>query len=275
MSKIQTFHTTFGEDNQIYSKDEIIDRNLGKLFDEGMKEQKKDFNQEIPFYEELRSLYQTDRREYNRIAKMSLRSRTGREPRTVEGVTLSGDTLVFLKTNFRKVFFLVSENAEEISVLDALKYFKASVDEKPVARIEQHHAHVEKALKKFRTIQDEEIQTQESSNEDQGSMGAQVGTAVNLLTNFMSEIQGNDLYLKVAQLKVLAERGTIAYIAKRLQRIQKDLRRSGGKARMTHDEALSAIIDMAKKYAPYYMAEESLLNEQETDAEIILSESFQ
>lgn len=275
LSKIQTFHTTFGEDNQIYSKDEIIDRNLGKLFDEGMKEQKKDFNQEIPFYEELRSLYQTNRREYNRIAKMSLRSRTGREPRTVEGVTLSGDTLVFLKTNFRKVFFLVSENAEEISVLDALKYFKASVDEEQVARIEQHHAHVEKALKKFRTIQDEEIQTQESSNEDQGSMGAQVGTAVNLLTNFMSEIQDNDLYLKVAQLKVLAERGTITYIAKRLQRIQKDLRRSGGKARMTHDEALSAIIDMAKKYAPYYMAEELLLNEQETDAEIILSESFQ
>ena len=31
-------------------------------------------------------------------------------------------TLVFLKTNFRKVFFLVSENAEEISVLDALTY---------------------------------------------------------------------------------------------------------------------------------------------------------
>lgn len=44
---------------------------------------------------------------------------------------------------------------------------------------------------------------------------------------------------------------------------------------MTHDEALDEIIAMAKKYAPYYMAEESRLNEQETDAEIILSESFQ
>ena len=46
------------------------------------------------------------------------------------------------------------------------------------------------------------------------------------------------------------------------------------KARMTHDEALAEIIDMAKKYAPYYTAQESLLNEQETEAEIILSESF-
>ena len=274
VSKIQTFHSTFGEDNQIYSQNEIIDRNMSKLFDEALKEQKKDFNQEIPYYEELRSLYKTNRREYNRIAKLSLRSRTGRESRTVDGVTLSGDTLVFLKTNFRKVFFLVSENAEEISVLDALKYFKATPEEKSTERNKEHHQHVEKALVKFRTIRDIEIQQEETSKEAQGNMGAQVTTAVSLLTNFMREIDDNDLYLKVAQLKTLAERGVITYIAKRLQRIQKDLRRVSGKARMTHDEALAEIIEMAKKYAPYYMAEEALLNEKETDAEIILSESF-
>lgn len=275
VSKIQTFHSTFGEDNQIYSQQEIIDRNLGKLFDEALKEQKRDFNQEIPYYEELRSLYQTNRREYNRIAKLSLRSRTGRETRTVDGVKLNNDTLVFLKTNFRKVFFLVSQNAEEISVLDALKYFKAAPEEKPVDRIQDHHQHVEKALVKFRSNRDEEIQAQEAAREEQGNLGVQVTTATSLLTNFMREIDDSDLYLKVAQLKVLAERGVITYIAKRLQRIQKDLKRTGGKARMTHDEALMEIIEMANKYAPYYMAEESLLNEKETDAEIILSESFQ
>lgn len=275
VSKIQTFHSTFGEDNQIYSQNEILDRSLSKLFDEALKEQKKDFNQEIPYYEELRSLYQTNRREYNRIAKLSLRSRTGRKPRMVDGVTLSCDTLVFLKTNFRKVFFIVSENAEEISVLDALRYFKALPDEQPVERIKEHHQHVEKALVKFRAIRDTEIQQEETAREAQGNMGAQVSTAISLLTNFMREIDDNDLYLKVAQLKTLAERGVITYIAKRLQRMQKDLRRVSGKTRMTHDEALAEIIEMAKKYAPYYMAEEALFNEKETDAEIILSESFQ
>ena len=254
VSKIQTFHSTFGEDNQIYSQNEILDRSLSKLFDEALKEQKKDFNQEIPYYEELRSLYQTNRREYNRIAKLSLRSRTGRKPRMVDGVTLSCDTLVFLKTNFRKVFFIVSENAEEISVLDALRYFKALPDEQPVERIKEHHQHVEKALVKFCAIRDTEIQQEETAREAQGNMGAQVSTAISLLTNFMREIDDNDLYLKVAQL---------------------DLRRGSGKSRMTHDEALAEIIEMAKKYAPYYMAEEALLNEKETDAEIILSESFQ
>lgn len=275
VSKIQTFHSTFGEDNQIYSQNEILDRSLSKLFDEALKEQKKDFNQEIPYYEELRSLYQSNRREYNRIAKLSLRSRTGRKPRMVDGVTLSCNTLVFLKTNFRKMFFIVSENVEEISVLDALRYFKALPDEQPVERIKEHHQHVEKALVKFRAIRDTEIQQEETAREAQGNMGAQVSTAISLLTNFMREIDDNDLYLKVAQLKTLAERGVITYIAKRLQRMQKDLRRVSGKTRMTHDEALAEIIEMAKKYAPYYMAEEALLNEKETDAEIILSESFQ
>lgn len=274
LSKIQTFHSTFGEDNQIYSQNEVIDRNLSKLFDEAMKEQKKDLNQELPYYEELRTLYKTNRREYNRIAKLSLRSRTGRASRAVDGVTLSGDTLVFLKTNFRKVFFLVSENVKELSVLDALKYFKATPEELAVERIEQHHNHIEKALRKFHTIQEEEIKNQEFGQDDPSSRGAQVSTALNLLSNFMREIDDSELYLKVAQLKTLAERGVITYISKRLQRIQKDLRRVSGKARMTHDEALNEIIQMANKYAPYYMAEAEMLKQIESEAEIILSESF-
>ena len=275
LSKIQSFHSTFGEDNQIYSQEEIIDRNLSKLFEEGVNEQKKDISKELPFYEELRTLFKTNRQEYNRIAKISLRSRTGRDSKMINGVTLSEDTLVFLKTNFRKVFFLVSENAQEISVLDALNYFKATKDEKQVARISNHHKHVEKALTKFRTIQDEEIRIQETSQKDLSNLGAQVSTAINLLNNFMNEIGDNDLYIKVAHLKTLVEHGVITYIAKRLQRIQKNLRRTGGKARMTHDEAFSEIITMAQKYAAYYIAEETILNQQETEAEIILSESFQ
>lgn len=273
MSKIQTFHSTFGEDNQIYSQEEIIDHDLSKLFDEGMKQQKEERNPELPFYEELRTLYTTNRREYNRIAKLSLRSRTGRETRQVDGVTLSDDTLVFLKTNMRKKFFLVSETAKELSVIDALKYFKATKEEQPVERIGQHHKHVYMALQKFRAMQNEEMQSQENSPSTHKSLGAQVKIAVNLLNLFIREIDDPDVRLKVEQLKVLAERGVITYIPKRLQRIQKELIRKG-KNKISPTDALEEIIDMAKKYAPYFVAQESQMNVQETNAEIILSESF-
>lgn len=275
LSKIQTFHTTFGEDNQIYSTDEIIDRDLDKLFQEGIKKEQEDRNLELPFYEELRALYQQNRKEYQRIERISLRSRTGREPYEVEGVTLSGDTMVFLKTNFRKVFYLVNdEKARELSVLDALKYFKAEREEKAVPRLPQHHEHVEKALNAFRTAKDEELHDEESNQSQRNNLGAQVTTAVSLINSMLPHIEDSDTRLKLVQLKELTERGTITYIAKRLRRIQKDLMRQGdSRAKMTFDEALKQVLQMADKYAAYYR--ETQRAEEESDATIILSESFQ
>ena len=274
LSKIQTFHTTFGEDNQIYSTDEIIDRDLDKLFKEGIKKEQEDRNLELPFYEELRSLYQQNRREYRRIERLSLRSRTGRNFRTVDGVTLSGDTLVFLKTNFRKLFYLVNdEQTRELSVLDALNYFKAKPEEKPVPRIAQHHDHVEKAVKQFKATKEEELHEEEQNQNQRSNLGAQVTTAVSLINSMIPHIEDGDTRLKLVQLKELAERGTITYIAKRLQRIQKDLQRQGGsKAKMTFDEALKQVLEMANHYSTYYRDTQQA--EEESDATIILSESF-
>ncbi|MCF0186417.1 MAG: SNF2/RAD54 family helicase, partial [Bacteroidaceae bacterium] len=272
LSKIQTFHSIFGEDNQIYSKEEIIDRNLDKLFTVGMQADKGEFNEEIPFYEELRSLYLNDRREYNRIAKLSLRSRTGREERIVDGVTLSQDTLVFLKTNMRKTFFRASdESVEELTVVEALKYFKADKQEQKTDRIEHHHEHVAKALELFHKLRSQEqVEEETQSQKATSAMGAQVGMAARLLNLFLPEIQDQDIYQQVVQLRILAERGVITVIAQKLQRMQKDMQRG----KLHRDEALSQIIDMAKKYNAYYLSTEELKHETETEAKIILSESF-
>lgn len=272
LSKIQTFHSTFGEDNQIYSQEEIIDHNLEKLFTEGIQTEKGEFNEEIPFYEELRSLYLNDRREYNRISKISMRSRTGREARVVEGVTLSQDTIVFLKTNMRKSFFRSSdESIEELSVVDALKYFKADIHEQKTERISHHHNHVLKALDKIHQLRGQE-QVEEDTQAQQvaSTLGVQVGMATNLLNMFLPEIQDQNIYQQVVQLRILAERGVITSIAKRLQHMQKDMLRG----KLHHDETLSQIIDMAKKYNAYYLSAEELKHETETEAKIILSESF-
>ena len=208
LSKIQTFHSTFGEDNQIYSQEEIIDRNLDKLFNEGMKVEENELNEEIPFYEELRSLYLNNRREYNRIARMPLRSRTGRNPREVEGVQLSADTLVFLKTNMRKCFFHVNDtdSPTELSVVDALKYFKAEISEKPVERIANHHKHIRKALNAFQQNRNQEQVTETMVVQRVSSnFGAQVTTAISLLNLFLQDIQDSNIHLQVAQLRTLVE----------------------------------------------------------------------
>lgn len=269
LSKLQTFHTTFGEDNQIYSQQEVIERDIDKLFDASVHLEQDERNPELEYLDELRTLYKNNRREYERIASLSLRSRAGRESRSVNGTALDGNTLVFLKTNFRKVFFLVSAEAVELSAIDALKYFKASIEEQPVALIAEHHDHVAKALQRFRILQNEEINIQESTMQtDISKRGAQLLTAVSLINALAQDTYG-DVYSKMMQLKALVERGVISHIAKRLQQLQHDLQNR----RTTRNDAQLEVEQLAQRYAPYYIDEvEHPVTE--TDAEIILSESF-
>lgn len=272
LSKLQTFHTTFGEDNKIYSKDEIIDFDLDKLFNDGIQADIDEFNQEIPFYEELRSLYLNNRREYNRIAKLSIRSRSGRESKTIDGVTLSNDSLVFIQTNMRKCFFRSSDSSvEELSVVEALKCFKADVDEKNAERIANHHEHVEKALIEFKKLVSKEYVMEDIMMQQATSaLGAQVNMATNLLNLFMPHIKDKDVAQQVVHLRILAERGVITTIPKRLQRMQKEMQ----KGKLKLDQALVEIEAMAKKYNAYYLTSEEMKHEVETEPQIILSESF-
>ena len=271
LSKIQTFHSTFGEDNQIYSAEEILDYDLEQLFSEGMSSE--EVNEELPFFEEIRDLYKTNRKEYNRIRRLSLRSRTGREPREFEGVTLSNDTLVFFKTNFRKAFYRVCDKGDpaELSVVDAFNYFKAIPEEKPVPRIQHHHEHIQKALQAFKASINKEIVEEDILlNAAKSNLGAQVTVAKNLLNAFMQEITDPMERLQIEQSRILTEKGVITTIAKRLQKMAKQLK-SG---KLAHDEALEEVLFMAKKYNPYYVSEEEDETKQETEATIILSESF-
>lgn len=272
LSKLQTFHTTFGEDNQIYSQEEILDPDLDHLFNEAVGGKPEEKNEEIPFYEELRALYLNNRKEYNRIARLSLRSRTGREARTVEGTTLSGGTLVFLKTNMRKAFYYASDKpAGQLSVVEALKYFKANAEEKNVPRTAGHHEQVTKAMEKFRAeMNQEKTDIEIKAPQTTAGLGAQVTTAVNLINNILTTIDDPEQRRQMVQLKQLAERGVITAIAKRLQRIHKDLQRQ----KMKHCDALAEITEMAQRYDPYYRAMEELQHQEESAPTIILSESF-
>ena len=143
-----------------------------------------------------------------------------------------------------------------------------------MARIPHHHQHVEKAVKKFYHDKETELHEEGTNLNQKGNLGAQVTQAVSLINSMLSHVEDGDVRLKMVQLKALAERGTITYIAQRLQRIQKDLQRQGGsKAKITFEDALNQVVSMANHYSAYYR--DTQHTEEETDATIILSESFQ
>ena len=271
MSKIQTFQTTYGEDNQIYSTDEIIDLDMDKLFDASMTAEREEKNLEIPFYEELRDLYVNNRKEYNRIAKMSLRSRCGRGERTVDGVKLKNDTIVFLETNYRKVFYRASdESVEELSNIEAMTYMKSTPEEPKAERIANHHEHVLKAVEAFNKALIKEYEETELNPGDQGNLGVQVSVASSLLGTVIPNEQDEDMKVKVSHLKALVEQGVITSIAMRLQRMVRLL----SKGKLDRKAAEDDIHEMANRFEPYYQSDESRKTNDETEPEIILSESF-
>ncbi len=276
LGKIQVFHSTFGEDSKIFSQEEIIDRNLDHLFDEAINESQEEKNMELPFYEELLDLYKNHRKEYERIAQLPPRSRTGRNAREVEGVTLSGDTLVFLKVNECRKFFLVSDTAaRELDEVEALNYFKASPEEPCAPRLPQHHDHVQKALTELNDMMRKDAAAQESMRGEmaRNKQSAQTTTALSLL-NSLSQHLDNDDRDRLAKLRSVIEHGTLTSLVQKLQKMHRQLS-SQGKNRMTLDEALAEVKLMAIKYEPYY-TEEAPTEEpnMEEDTDVILSESF-
>lgn len=271
LSKIQTFQTTFGEDNQIYSTKEVLDT-FDKLFNEHATTD--EVNEELQFYEELRNLYLNDRKEYNRISRLSLRCRCGREPIVYANTKLTNETLVFLKTNLRGAFYRVSDQKPpfELSTIEALHLFKADKDEKPVERIEQHHEHVQRACKAFKNAINQQIASNDIIKEKprNNTLGVQVGMATALLDTFIKDIQNSEIRLQVSRLRSLARDGVITSIPKRLQRISKMLQ----KGKMLRGDALDEVVKMAKKYDEYFVAEEDNKKHPESAPKIILSESF-
>lgn len=162
-TKIQAFHTAFGEDNQIYSEHEILDE--VKLFNkEAIREEE---DERLKYLYLLRNFRKGNRAWFDKIKKLPLKSRAGRNAAVINKTelrpdNLSGGTAAFLKTDKKFEFYWVnSENQpNEITPIEAFKIFEADQKEKNVPLIEMHHEHVNKALEHFETLEHKIAQSQ-------------------------------------------------------------------------------------------------------------------
>lgn len=141
--KLQGFHSAFGEDAQIYSREEIVKE--FNLFDSNVKDI---VDKKIALLRELRHLYNTDREWYHRIKALPLKSRVMRDTGNH-----SGSTVVFVSSKLKTEFYLVSgeHQPQIIDFLSAVGYLKAKPEEPamPFKQEEEHYAQVNRALIEF------------------------------------------------------------------------------------------------------------------------------
>jgi superfamily II DNA/RNA helicase len=156
--KIQAFHTAFGEDSQIYSEDEILDE--VKLFNKDSIKEVEDERLKYLYF--LRGFKKENRSWFDKIKKLPLKSRTGRNSKNIKKPELKDGTAVFLKTDKKFEFYLIDKEMQpkEITPIDAFKVFEANEKEKNTPLIEAHHDHVERAMIHFETAEQTIVQSQ-------------------------------------------------------------------------------------------------------------------
>jgi len=137
--KLQTFHSTLGEDNPIYSPEEEVES--VKLFEENFQE---DIDEELQYLEELRELKENNPVKFNQIKKLPKKIRVQRKKDIDK-------TFVFIKTKVAKGFLEVEENiAKSINFLRFAKYLKADPKEKPILPLQKEHfSDVKEAIKRY------------------------------------------------------------------------------------------------------------------------------
>lgn len=140
--KMQGFHSAFGEDAQIYSREEIVKE--FQMFDSNVKDS---IDKKIALLREVRELYNHDRKLYHKIKALPMKSRVMRHTGKH-----SGKSVIFVSSSVKTEFYLAnSKGIEVIDFLEAVKYLKAQPEEQPVpfSNEEQHYKHVNSALARY------------------------------------------------------------------------------------------------------------------------------
>lgn len=166
LRKLQSFHTAFGEDNRIFSL--LEEKGEGALF--GNKIQKEE-SEILKYLNELRDFKMKNPKRFTEISKIPNKARCGRIAEAGKQLTLmdaetneinyplQNTSVTYLKSdNHPGIFCLITPdmNIIEMNFLQAVKIYKAEVDEKPVQLHSQHHPQTQKGLEFFKSEKNQE-----------------------------------------------------------------------------------------------------------------------
>lgn len=170
--KLQSSHSTFGEDNKIYTLDEIIDQ--FRMFEE--KEEDKDIRTE--YLEWLRKYREQNEEHFNAIRKMPLKVRCIRK------ATEKESSIAFVKNGDHKNIYLHLEGKSfSIPFEKAVKIFEAPKSEDGILPLpELHYKHINEILEQFES----EITTPEMIGGKDDVPDVRSLKALNDLENWMS-----------------------------------------------------------------------------------------
>ena len=245
--KLQTFHSTFGEDNQIYSKDEEV--GSVTLYEDIVEE----IDEELKFLEEIRDYKEANPKKFKELEKLPMKIRVQRRDDTIEDATF-----VFIKNGKLKSYYLANRHLTlPVSFIRMAKHLKASPSIKGVMPLKPfHYEHVARAIEHY----DKEI-TQIVQTINRTKVENTIDKkAIRLLKGwFHKGVISKELY---KMFKKIFEDGRLLNLGKKIKAIEKK-------------SAHEVVIELQHLQAEYNLQEdESTKTNIKREIEVILSETF-
>lgn len=259
--KIQAFHTAFGEDNQVYSEDEILDD--VKLFKKDAVKEKADQRLKYLFY--LRNFRKKNRERFNKIKNLSYKSRVGRDSKAINKNDLGGGTASFVRTS-RKFEFYWTDIDNEVKVLtpiEAFKIFEAKENEQAIDLINTHHEQVNLALNYFKKEDQKEVINQV----DPQALGGVALRAKKFLATIKKHTPDREkFHQNIEQTLYLIDIGRYTNLSTEIDRLQKK--------KLNLNESIKELEDIFKNFDIEISETKESAKLKAEKGKLIISESF-
>ena len=261
LMKIQAFHTAFGEDNQVFSTDEILDE--VKLFSGDFKEEE---DERLKYLYFLRNFKKNNKSWFEKIKQLPLKSRVGRDSTAIKKPELKNGTAAFLKTEKKFEFYWIdsTNQPKEITPIEAFKIFEAEETEKNVALIENHHLQVNIAINHFETIEHNLIQSQAAPE----ALGAIAQRAKKFLSELIKAPQTSEKQKEnIIKIISLIDIGKFINLSNEIERLIKK--------KQSINDALTELDKLAVKYSIEANDIQKKQKGKFVKPQLIISESFE
>ena len=262
--KLQGFHSAFGEDAKIYSREEIVHE--FQLFDSNVKDS---IDKKIALLREVRELYNSNRQLYHKIKLLPMKSRVIRD--TGKQV---GQSIVFVSSTVKTEFYHVKGNkAEAIDFIEAMKYLKAKPEERgvPLAADSPHYQHVNCALQQYTA---EYVEAADTSSVQSKELDKSDKEAMKFLRTIKQITTDHVLQADCSVLMDYVTEGIYNQLVPAINRQSRQYK--GDKVKMKQDEyRLQVFISQLIQEYQTQSKEQRHDAQEISDPQIIISETFQ
>ncbi len=208
--KLQSSHSTFGEDNKIYTLDEIIDQ--FSMFEE--KDDDKDLRTE--YLEWLRKFKDQNPERFNAIKKLPLKIRCIRKTSEKES------SIAFLKNGeYKNIYVFVDGKSYALPFEKAVKIFEASETEEAILPVpDLHYKHINFITDQFEI----DITTPEMVGGKDDKMDVRSNKALTDLNNWLANniLSSNEAIEAGKSLQPLLKNGTYSNLTNEVYKLRNE-----------------------------------------------------